>query len=141
MIDEDEGINEARKYDLESGQTSPIGQKSSAFSRDSAEDTLIHRRSSSKSDGSGFQRDARMSQKIYIVSEDLTVVIAGFTTKPLGMALYFFICVFSVGLGYLFFRWLPSWKVGLVGSSKRFRDSDWVVIEVGSEEIPEECKQ
>ena len=138
FVDEDGDINDARKQadsiydtDLESGETSPPRPISSVFSRDSVEDPLLHRWRSSESDGTVSQRGARTSQKIYVVSEDLTIVLAGFVTRRLGIAIYVFLCAISAGLGYLIFRWLPSWKVRLVGSPKCFRDCDWVVIEVG----------
>ena len=137
IVDEDQSPDDAGKqadsiydYDLESGRTPSTRRKSSGYSRASVEDPLLLRRGSTKSDASGIQRDAHASQKIYVVSEDLTIVIAGFETKPLGFALYVLICTLSAGLGYLVFRWLPRWKVRLIGSSRPLRVCDWVVIEV-----------
>ena len=116
--------------DLESGNTSSHRRKSSVSSQSTAEEPLLHRRDSTKTDASGFGRGARFSQKIYIVSEDLTVVVAGFTTNPPGMILYLTICTLSLGLGYLILRWLPRWRVRLIGSPKPLRGCDWVAIEV-----------
>ncbi|KAL9065242.1 MAG: hypothetical protein Q9161_008364 [Pseudevernia consocians] len=74
-------------YDLESGIISSQRRKSSGFSKSTAEEPLLHRHDSTKTDVSGLGREARSSQKIYVVSEDLTVVVAGFTTNPVGLIL------------------------------------------------------
>lgn len=118
------------EYDLESGIRSLQRRKSSGFSKSTAEEPLLHRHDSTKTDASGFGRVARSSQKIYVVSEDLTVVVAGFNTKPLGLILYLIFCILSLGLGYLILRWLPRWRVHLTGSPKPLRECNWVVIEV-----------
>lgn len=137
MIDEEEEDvdlgkqpGEDLEYDLESGIVSSQRRKSSGFSKSTAEEPLLHRHDSTKTDASGFGRGARSNQKIYIVSEDLTVVVAGFTTKPLGLILYLTFCTLSLGLGYLILRWLPRWRVRLTGSPRPLRECDWVVIEV-----------
>lgn len=116
-------------FDLESGSISPQRRKSSGLSRASVEHPLLDRHDSSKS-GAGLDFGARYSQKIYVVTEDLTFVVAGFTTKRLGFLLYVGICTLSLGLGFLVLRWLPRWRVRLIGSPKPLRDCDWVVIEV-----------
>ena len=117
-------------YDLESGIISSQRRKSSGFSKSTAEEPLLHRHDSTKTDVSGLGREARSSQKIYVVSEDLTVVVAGFTTNPVGLILYLTFCTLSLGLAYLILRWLPRWRVRLTGSVKPLRECDWVVIEV-----------
>ena len=116
--------------DLELGNKSSHRCKSSTFSGSTAEEPLLRRHDSTKTDASGFGRGARFNQKIYIVSEDLTVVVAGFTTNSIGMILYLTICTLSLGLGYLILRWLPRWRVRLTGSPKPLRECDWVAIEV-----------
>lgn len=118
------------EYDLESGITSPQSRKSSGFSKSTGEEPLLHRHDSTKTDAGGFTRVVRSSQKIYVVSEDLTVVVAGFTTNSLGLILYLTFCTLSLGLGYLVLRWLPRWRVRLTGSPKPLRECNWVVIEV-----------
>ena len=120
------------EYDLETGSLSSKKRKSSNYSRISAEDPLLLRRGSSKSETSAFQKGFRMSQKTYVISEDLTIVIAGFATKSVGFALYVLVCVLSLGLGYLVFRWLPRWRVRLVGLKMALKDCSWVVIEVSN---------
>ena len=136
VIDEDDPDGEHVKraeedpdFDLESASLSPKRRKSSGLSRASVERPLLHRHNSSKG-GAIFDAGARHSQKIYVVSEDLTIVVAGFTTKSFGLLLYFGICALSLGLGFLVLRWLPGWRVRFTGSPKPLRDCDWVVIEV-----------
>ena len=114
--------------DLESARTSR--RKYSAVSRASVEDPLLQRQISAKSDISAYPQEHRKSQKLYIVSEDMTIVIAGFSTSHVGSAVYAILCACSLGLAYLVFRWLPRWKVRLVGISKPLYDCNWVVLEV-----------
>ena len=135
--DEDQGRTDFGKQpseeiedDLPSGSMPSNRRKSLTFSKSTAEEPLLHRHDSTKTDASGFGRGARVSQKIYIVSEDLTVVVAGFTTNLPGMTLYLTICTLSLGLGYLILRWLPRWRVRLTGSPKPLKECDWVAIEV-----------
>ena len=116
--------------DSELGIITSQRRKSSTFSQSTAEEPLLNRRDSTKTDASGIGWGARSSQKIYVVSEDLTVVVAGFTTKSLGLVLYLTFCTLSLGLGYLIFRWFPRWRVRLTGSPKPLRECDWVAIEV-----------
>lgn len=108
--------------------------RDSRGSRTSVDDPLLKRHDStgsgtSKISGRGA-RD-RLSQKIYIQSEDLTVVIAGFRTSLAGYSLYLTLCVCTAGIGYLLFRWLPRWRLRLVGTVTPLRECKWVVIEVG----------
>lgn len=140
IVDDGEGAADLRfhkqaeddvDFDLESGSTSPQRRKSSGPSRDSVEHPLLDRHDSLK-DVVVLDGGTRCSQKIYLVTEDLTIVVAGFVTKSWGFLLYVAICVLSLGLGFLFLRWLPRWRVRLIGSPRRLRQCDWVVIEVRS---------
>ena len=139
IVDEDEEDLDVAKqaegdlaFDLESGSPSPQRRKSSGYSRTSAESPLLTRHDSTKTDASGLGRGPRSSQKIYVVAEDLTIVVAGFSTQMLGFVLYLCCCILSLGLGYLVLRWLPRWRVRLIGSPKPLRECDWVVVEVRS---------
>lgn len=116
--------------DLEAGFISTKRRKSSGFSRISAENTLLHHHDSAKSDIGSYGQSGKTSQKIYIVTEDLTVVVAGFTSSYIGLVAYAVFCIVTLGLGYLLLRWLPRWKVHLVGSPKTLQECSWVVIEV-----------
>ncbi|KAH8821701.1 P-type ATPase-like protein [Xylogone sp. PMI_703] len=113
--------------DLEVGELSAMRRSSSRHSRSSVHARLL-RSDSARTEGSAIGKH-RTSQKIYIVTEDLTIVVAGFKTSTLGFALYASICVLTLGLGYLVLRWLPRWQVRLVGSPCPLRDCDWVAIE------------
>lgn len=136
VIDEEEDADSGKRpgedadYDLESGIISSPRRKSSTFSDRIAEEPLLQGQDSTRTEAGGFGPGARSSQKIYVVSEDLTVVVAGFTTKPLGLMLYLTLCTLSLGLGYLVLRWFPRWRVALTGSPKSLRECDWVIIEV-----------
>lgn len=107
-------------------------RSSSQFSARSLEDPLLYRRDSTKTDVSVTGKEARINQKIYVVTEDLTIVVAGFDTRTLGFILYLSLCTITLGLGFLLLRWLPRWRVRLIGSPKPLRDCTWVVTEVRS---------
>ena len=111
-----------------------LRRKSSGYSRFSVEDPLLHRRDSMASDSSIFGKGDHVSQKTYIVTEDMTIVIAGFRTSPIGYACYLLLCFSTLGIAYLLLRWLPRWKVRLVGKQAALKDCSWVVIEVCSHE-------
>lgn len=115
--------------DLESNHRPSLrSRKSSAHSRTSST-PLLRRNNSSDTDRSGFLPGLRVSQKIYIQTEDMTIVVAGFKTSIIGYALYLSICIFTLGLGFLLFRWLPRWRVRLTGSATPLSRCEWVVIE------------
>jgi cation-transporting P-type ATPase 13A2 len=111
-------------------------------------DFVLHRRSSTQSRGSVHARllksdsaatggsaagTGRVSQKVYMVNEDLTIAIAGFCTSQLGFSIYVLLCLSTLGLGWLLFRWLPRWHIRLVGQPCALSDCHWVVIEVGKD--------
>jgi cation-transporting P-type ATPase 13A2 len=130
--DEDNILDNIEDRDLEAGSISSKQRKSSAWSRHSADQPLLNRSDSAKSDTQLHDEGGNFSQKLYIVSEDLTIVIAGFTTSTLGFAAYVTICICTAGLAYLLFRWVPRWRVKLVGSPAPLKVCSWVVIEVSS---------
>ncbi|KAH7348078.1 hypothetical protein BKA66DRAFT_432511 [Pyrenochaeta sp. MPI-SDFR-AT-0127] len=124
--------------DLEAGMSSPSqsshspspARRKSSGSRRSVDRPLLRRHSSAGSAGSGADwKGRRSNQKIYIMTEDLTIVVAGFTTSPVGFAVYALLCIATAGLGWLLFRWLPRWRVALTGRSSPIKECDWVVIE------------
>jgi len=96
--------------------------------RDSVHSRLL-RRDSGLSTGS-TPGGNRFSQKIYMANEDLYIVIAGFQTSFFGLAVYLAICITTLGLGWLLFRWLPRWHIKLIGRPSSLRDCEWVVLEV-----------
>lgn len=150
IIDEEEGeLEDSNGYaeedeDLETGRRPSTKRKSSGESRRStgtrrstgsrrSDDSPLLRRHSSNgtqgSDAGFYGRSGRASQKIYILTEDLTIVVAGFKTSIIGYTAYLVLCTITLGLGYLLFRWLPRWRIRIVGSSTPLRECDWVVIE------------
>ncbi|KAF7173245.1 hypothetical protein CNMCM5623_005483 [Aspergillus felis] len=102
-----------------------------SYSRSSAEDPLLPRRPSSTFWTGERTFDSRLTQKVYIVSEDLTIVIAGFSTSSMGLALYSLLCIFTLGFAYILLRWLPRWRVRLIGKPTPLQLCQWVAVEVG----------
>ncbi|KAI5461058.1 hypothetical protein BGZ63DRAFT_356009 [Mariannaea sp. PMI_226] len=127
--DEEDEDDVSSDRDLDESQNDYVLRRhSSAHSRASIHDRLL-RRDSTGTAGSFIHRGGRTSQKIYMVNEDLTIVVAGFRTSRLGRLLYVLSCVFTGGLAYLLFRWMPRWYVSVLGRPTSLRDCEWVVIE------------
>lgn len=136
---EDDGVEgNHRRYsddgdrDLESGVILPSRRKSSELSRTSADQPLLTRHESARSGTYARGRDGRLVQKLYIETEDLTIVLAGFSTSFFGSSAYVTLCILSLGIAYLLLHWLPKWKVRLIGTPTPLRQCSWVVIEVSS---------
>ncbi|KAI2623275.1 hypothetical protein GGR54DRAFT_597429 [Hypoxylon sp. NC1633] len=125
--EEEEGSSEV---ELENGSTYEdyaMRRRSSTQSRSSVHARLL-RTESGVTDASGHGH-SRVSQKLHMANEDLTIVIAGFRTSKPGYAVYISLCFASLGLAYLILRWLPRWQVKLVGEPCSLHDSEWVVLE------------
>lgn len=127
--EQDISVDDIGETSLEAGRLS-IGSKRRSFSRHSTEEPLISRRVSGSSYPRDRTTDSRLNQKIYIASEDLTVVFAGFTTSTIGFIVYAAFCILTLGFAYLLFRWLPRLRVRLVGKPTPFRKCKWVAVEV-----------
>ncbi len=141
VIEEDEdecGSAEWAEEDSESNRSQPLRRRSSEYSRISAENPLL-RQDSSKTASSGYSHGGRVSQKIYILTEDLTIVIAGFNTSRVGLIIYVTLCAMTFGVGYLLLRWLPRLRVRLIGTPSPLRECTWVVIEVSRRVILCDC--
>ena len=101
----------------------------STESRASVDRPLLRTRTGSSTGSADGWRGKRISQKVYILTEDLTIVVAGFRTSTLGLAIYLALCICTAGLAWLLFRWLPRWRVALIGRATPIKDCEWVVIE------------
>ena len=128
--DEDDIVHDIDDRDLERGSIDGKRRRSSDRSCYSVDQPLFKRSDSTKSDTRAHDEGGNFSQKLYIVTEDLTIVIAGFTTSMLGFAAYMAICICTLGLAYLLFRWVPRWRTKLIGSPAPLKACSWVVIEV-----------
>ncbi|KAJ5220798.1 cation-transporting ATPase [Penicillium citrinum] len=119
-------MNGVEEPDLESHRGSFISKR---LSRDSAEHPLLSRILSASSYGRDRRTGSRLNQKVYIASEDLTAVFAGFSTSPAGYALYIAVCILTGGLAYLVLRWFPRWRVRMIGKATPLGKCEWVAIE------------
>ena len=127
--DEESNGSTGPDRDIELNVSPPFRRKSSGYSRASI-DPLLYRHDSTRTDISVSCASNRKNQKIYVVAEDLTIVVAGFSTRIWGLLLYIFLCTVSLGIAYILFRWLPRWRVRLIGASTSLRNCAWVVVEV-----------
>lgn len=122
--DEFEESSEANGEDEE--ETSML-RRSSTHSRHSVHSRLL-RRDSNMTETSAYG-GGRFSQKVYMTNEDLVIVLAGFRTSAVGLSAYILICVATLGLGWLLFRWMPRWHVWLTGKQAPLREASWLVVE------------
>ncbi|KAI1827536.1 hypothetical protein F4861DRAFT_536103 [Xylaria intraflava] len=123
-------VAESTDNELENGHTHDDvlhRRRSSVHSRASVHARLLP--SESVRTDMSSRAHGRVSQKLHIVSEDLTIVIAGFRTSGLGYVTYILLCLSTLGLAYLLLRWLPKWQVRLVGEPCPLRECQWVVLE------------
>ncbi|KAL1975314.1 hypothetical protein VTN31DRAFT_3706 [Thermomyces dupontii] len=114
--------------DLESARSSMVPKRRS-YSMSMDDLPLLSRHESARSLLSRKRAGGRVNQKVYIVTEDLTAVITGFSTSTVGFAIYIALCVLSLGVAYLVFRWMPKWRLKLVGVPTPLRECQWVAIE------------
>ncbi|EEB08701.1 P-type ATPase P5 type [Schizosaccharomyces japonicus yFS275] len=75
------------------------------------------------------ENDKRTYQAVYLIDEDLEIMIAGFKTDKTRLYVYRVLCVLSFGLLYLLFRWMPRWYVKYLGKSEPFASADWLSVE------------
>ncbi|KAF3935735.1 hypothetical protein ABW19_dt0209217 [Dactylella cylindrospora] len=117
--------------DLEAGSRRQSLIKSPRLSRDSQELPLLDRQDTEGTDISRilFRGPLRSNQKIYIVTEDLNIIVGGFRTSKMGSTIVAVLSALTLGLFYLVLRWLPRWRVRIVGRATPLRDCEWVVIE------------
>lgn len=104
--------------------------KTGSRSRSSVEYPLLGRDGSTEAYTQTRRHGDRVSQKIYIVTEDLTAVVTGFSTTATGFILYALLCVLSGGVAYLLFRWLPRWRIRIIGAPTPLGKCQWVAVEV-----------
>ncbi|KAJ5888886.1 hypothetical protein N7495_008927 [Penicillium taxi] len=124
----DDGIDRFSNADIESSRGSFVSKRLS-HSRDSAEHPLLSRYLSASSYGRDRKSGSRLNQKVYIASEDLTTVFAGFSTSTGGFTIYLALCILTGGFAYLLFRWLPRWRVRLIGKATPLAKCQWMAIE------------
>jgi cation-transporting P-type ATPase 13A2 len=110
----------------------PNKQARTLYSHDSLEDPLLSRRGSVNSFTFNRGSGRRLKQTVYIVSEDLSATFTGYSTSMIGGVLYVASCIFSFGFAYLLFRWLPRWRMWLMGSPTPLYRCQWIGIEVSN---------
>lgn len=68
-------------------------------------------------------------QRYYLAEEDLVIGIAGYQNCLWKIAVYYLLCIVTGGLGYLVMRWVPKYRVNLMGNRSPLGAADWLVIE------------
>ncbi|KAL4929639.1 putative P-type ATPase [Aspergillus undulatus] len=132
-LDLEGGIDELRAAELNNSNESAkfsYGPTQPAYHRSSVRDPLLPRRSLSVgSSDEEWGGDGRVKQEIHIASEDSTIIISGFTTTTTGAILYYLLCTLTLGFAFLLLRWLPRWRIRLLGKRATLNMCQWVVIE------------
>lgn len=78
------------------------------------------------------------SQRFYIAEEDLVAGIAGYQTTYWKLIIFNIICILTLGLAALVCRWVPRWRIKMMGKQVPLGKAEWLVVEdeYGSLEIP-----
>lgn len=79
-----------------------------------------------------------LNQRFYIAEEDLVVGIAGYQTTWFKLIIYNLICISTFGVAALLCRWIPRWRIKMMGKQVPLGKAEWLVVEdeYGSLEIP-----
>ena len=93
---------------------------------------LIHRRSTDQRSDTSATGKARVTQKVYLVDEDMVVVISGFRMRESRLWVYGILSILSCGMVYLILQWLPRWRLRLLAEPAPLSEARWVVVEVVS---------
>ncbi|KAL2848451.1 hypothetical protein BJY01DRAFT_155608 [Aspergillus pseudoustus] len=132
-VDLENGVDDLSIADFDDTNESTkftYGPRLSFQQRSSVEDPLLSRRSLSV--GSAYREwesGGRAKQEINIASEDVTIIVTGFTTTACGAVLYHLLCALTLGFAFLLFRWFPRWRIRLLGRISPLNTCDWVVVE------------
>ena len=69
------------------------------------------------------------SQRYYLAEEDIVVGIAGYANCLWKTILYYVLCVCTFGVAYLVLRWIPRYRINLMGTPCPLGKADWCIIE------------
>lgn len=69
------------------------------------------------------------NQRFYLAEEDLVVGIASYRITKMGLVFYYVIVTLTLGVGYLFFRWFPRYKIQILAERVPLGKAEMVVIE------------
>ncbi|KAI5293988.1 hypothetical protein KEM52_004903 [Ascosphaera acerosa] len=97
--------------------------------RSSASTPLLGHSATKRTTSLSLAAGETISQKLYLPTEDLNAVITGFKTSKICFTLYLILCLSSFGVAYLILRWMPRWRVRLIGCPVPLAQADWVVVE------------
>ncbi|KAK9242935.1 hypothetical protein V1506DRAFT_516715 [Lipomyces tetrasporus] len=70
-----------------------------------------------------------IQQTVYLSEEDLILALAGYKSSTARICIFTLLCVCTGGLAYLILRWLPRYRVYLMGYKVPLSMCDWVVLE------------
>lgn len=68
-------------------------------------------------------------QRYYLAEEDIVIGIAGYSDCLWKIVVYYLVCFLTLGMGYLVLRWVPRYRINLMGNQCPLGKADWCVIE------------
>lgn len=68
-------------------------------------------------------------QRYYLAEEDLVIGIAGYLNNLLKQTVYYGLCIVTFGMAYLILRWIPRYRINLIGDPCALGRADWCVVE------------
>lgn len=75
-------------------------------------------------------KDTRDEQTLLLEEEDVQIHIFGYKYNKINLFLYRVCSVFSFGLVWLVFRWVPRWYISWIGMKVPLKNAEWLVFRV-----------
>ncbi|EGV66420.1 hypothetical protein PSN45_002982 [Yamadazyma tenuis] len=101
-------------------------RRSSGSSRGSSEELLNDLEDEAEREEFEYKSEY---QRYYLAEEDLVIGIAGYQNNILKQTMYYLLCTITLGMAYLVLRWLPRYRINLIGDPCPLGKADWCVVE------------
>ncbi|KAI8989577.1 P5-type ATPase cation transporter-domain-containing protein [Pilobolus umbonatus] len=111
-------------------------ESESVHSRDISQHKMFISKNDTRISGlNEIPTDTKDEQILLLEEEDVYITIAGYKHNRLNLFLYQLMCVLSLGIVWLLFRWVPTWYVSWVGIKVPLKDAEWLVFKSQYNEI------
>lgn len=101
-------------------------RRSSTESDDSRHELLFEEEESVSDEQFNSQAEY---QRYYLAEEDIVIGIAGYQNNIFKLIAYYLLCILTLGMGYLILRWLPRYRINLIGDKVPLGKATWCIIE------------
>lgn len=123
--EDDEDADERSYYEERYRRRSSVSSGKSGASSSEALQRLSANESAFRQDYS----PVTCYQRYYLAEEDIVVGIAGYADCLWKSVLYYLLCVCTFGIGYLVLRWMPRYRINLMGTPCPLGLADWCIVE------------